>query len=123
MKTIEADREVAKISYVDFEIEDHGIPTWHVTFEGDGWGQGLGTYCAEISFMCRLMGAVGVYAMKDLKGKSVWITHTHDSILKVEPLYKKDGKPFVIEDWKKWVNERVAPMKISPHEYVTGKRP
>lgn len=116
------ERVLAKIRYVDFEIEDHGIPIWDIVFDyDDGSSQGMGGYTAEIGFMCRLLGAIGVYSMSELKGKSCWVTHTFDSISMVEPLHKKDGKPFVIEDWKKWIQKRGA--KLSPYELRTGKQP
>jgi hypothetical protein len=114
------ERSLAKLTSVDFEIEDHGIPIWNIRFEYDDGGcQGMGGYTAETSFMCRILRAVGVNAVSQLVGKSCWVTHTHTEILKIEPLHKKNGTPFLIEDWRKWVTERGA--KVTPHELVTGK--
>ena len=118
----EQERSLAKIASADFEIEDHGIPVWSVYFQyDDGSGQGLGGYVAETGFMMRFLGAVGVSALSLLKGKSCWVTHGYSSISKIEPLHKKDGEPFVIAEWQKWVKERLS--SISPYEMRTGKRP
>ncbi len=69
----------------------------------------------------RLMCAVGVNSLDKMEGKSCWVTHTNSEITKIEPLHKKDGKPFDILEWKKWAKERLP--KISPYEYRTGKKP
>lgn len=116
------EKSLAKIVSVDFEIEDHGIPIWNIRFDyDDGSSQGFGSYIAEISFMCRLLKAIGVYRMSDLKGKSCWVTHSMSDISKVEPLHKNEGQSFVVAEWQEWIKRRGA--KLSPYELVTGINP
>jgi|SRR6267142_5295772 len=116
------ERILAKIVATDFEIEDHGIPIWSVQFDyDDGSSQGLGGYTAEISFMCRLLRSVGVNSFNRLKGKSCFVTHDNSHIYSIEPLHKKDGIPFIIQDWRNWVEKRGA--RLTPYELVTGKQP
>ena len=116
------ERTLAKCVKFDFCIEDHGLPfmTGHFDYE-DGGSQGFG-YMVDAAFLMRLVEAVGVDSLRALDGKSCWVTHTHDSIVSVEPLHKKQGTPFVIADWVKWNKERTSPH-ASAYEMRTGKKP
>lgn len=114
-------RELARCKGFDFSIEDHGCPVLSGHFEYDGAGcQGLG-YVVDTAFLMRFLAAVGACSLKDLEGKSCWVTHSHSGISKIEPLHKKDGKPFVIAEWQEWIKERGC--KASPYEMQTGERP
>lgn len=116
------ERELAKVQDADIIVEDHGIPVLAVTFDYDGGSrQGLGGYTLDAAFVFRLMLAVGKHSLRDCIGQSVWVTHDHSSVTKVEPLHKKDGTPFVIEDWRKWAEKRLQP--ISAYEMRTGINP
>lgn len=115
------ERSLAKITHADYEIEDHGIPIWNIQFEYDeGSCQGLGGYSADCAFMMRFLNAVGVTSLSSLVGKSCWVTHSREKIFKIEPLHKKQGTPFVIEEWQEWASRRVTP--VSAHEMATGEK-
>lgn len=113
-------RILARCRGFDFAIEDHGLPTLNGHFEYEGGScQGMG-YMVDTAFLFRFLEAVGVSSLRELEGKSCWVTHTHDKISKIEPLHKKDGTPFIIEEWGEWVKRR-APF--TAHELRTGKIP
>jgi hypothetical protein len=121
------ERNLAKCDGFDFIIEDHGMPflSGSFTYEEPGWGtQGFG-YVVDTAFMYRLLNAVGVHSLKDLKGKSCWVTHTHDNISKVEPLHKKDGETFDIEKWKEWHKDNpgmTCPMRAEDQKKKLVRR-
>lgn len=95
------ERSLAKCSDFDFGIEDHGLPVLFGSFEYDEWGvQGLG-YSVDAEFLKRFLAVFGVRQLNDVNGKSCWVTHNNSQILKIEPLHKKDGVPFDIEEWVK----------------------
>lgn len=97
------EKELARCRDFDFGIEDHGCPYLLGYFEYEGGScQGLG-YMPSIDFMVKILKAIGVDSLNKMEGKSCWVTHTQDKILLIEPLHKKDGKPF---DVMKWVKEK-----------------
>lgn len=118
---MDATRELAKVHGFDLEIEDHGwlVLSGHFEYEGGGV-QGIG-YFADASFIMRLLAAIGVHQLSKCKGKSCWVTHTHDAIQRIEPLHKEDGTPFIIKDWEEW-REKTGPWP-SAYEMQTGKKP
>ena len=113
---------LAKCHNFDIGMEDHG---WLVVFGEfeyeDGGCQGL-RYFAHSSFIMRLLAAVGVDKVRELNGKSCWVTATYDKILKIEPLHKKEGRPFDIQEWQDWFNKRCK-NDVSPSEMLTGRNP
>lgn len=114
------ERSLAKCRGFDFVIEDHGCPFLAGTFEYDDGGcQGLG-YVINVAFLMRLLDAVGAESLRELEGRSCWVTHDHSHISKIEPLHKKDGKPFVIAEWQEWTKKNEP---FSPYELRTGKKP
>lgn len=115
------ERELAKCRDFDVQIEDHGILVLAGTFEYESGGvQGLG-YMIDASFLMRFMSVFGVEYLKDVNGKSCWVTHDDSSITKIEPLHKKEGQAFIIKDWQEWYRSRMP--GISAYEMLTGKRP
>ena len=105
----------------DFCIEDHGCPfmNGHFDYE-DGCCQGFG-YMVDVSFLMRLLSAVGVSSLRELNGEPCWVTSTGNKILKVEPLHKKDGAPF---DITKWCKEKAEEKDAkSAYEMRTGRKP
>jgi hypothetical protein len=116
------ERELARISHADIGDIYNGMIGLQVTFEYEGCGaQGLGSYTLDAAFVIRFLQAVGVDALSKAKGKSVWVIHTYDRVLAIEPLHKKDGKPFVIAEWSEWLKRRCSPL--SYHELATGEDP
>ena len=80
--------ENAKITYVQFGYEDHGILTLMIGLEGDGWGQGYGGYALDkydnekgkrvptqkgFEAITMLMKTLDVKDLYDIKGKYVRI--------------------------------------------------
>jgi hypothetical protein len=118
---METERSLAKCGDFDLMIEDHGWLIIRGDFDYDGTSQGFTPYFADPSIIMRLLRAIGVDSLNDIEGKSCWVTHTNDEITKIEPLHKKEGETFDILAWKKWAKERLP--KISPSEYMTGKKP
>lgn len=110
----EPKRELARISHADIGEVYNGILGLVVTFEYEGCGvQGLGGYMLEAAMIARFMRAVNVTRLSNAVGKSCWVTHTHDSITKIEPLHAKDGTPFDIPEWQAWVKATLPPLSWS----------
>lgn len=76
----------ALIKNVSLSMEDHGILTFCLTFEGGGWAVNFGGYMlgkgylgakefegskAGLECLMRIMDTVGVHRWEDLKGKYV----------------------------------------------------
>ena len=98
------ERELAKCKGFDFEIHDRGYGL-RGCFEYESGGcQGLG-YIVDVSFILGFLQAVGVNSIQSLENKSCWVTHDHSSITLIEPLHKKDGKPFSIKKWQTWIQK------------------
>jgi hypothetical protein len=115
------EKVLAKCRDFDFGIEDHGCPYLFGTFEYEGGAcQGFG-YIVDTAFLMRFISVFGVQSLREVNGKSCWVTSDWDGIYKVEPLHKKDGQAFNVEDWRKWHKERGC--KASPHEMLTGEKP
>ncbi len=116
------ERSLARIAHADIGEVYNGMVGLSVTFDYDDGGcQGLGGYMIEAGMIVRFMKAVGVLSLSDAVGKSCWVTHSHSKVYRVEPLHKKDGTTFDIDEWSAWVNERF-PDGPSYHELETGKR-
>lgn len=114
------ERELATAKFTDLEIEDHGWLVLRGGFEYEsGSFQGFG-YFAHSSFLMRLMNAVGVSEFRKLNGTSCWVTHTFNDIIKVEPLHKKGGTPFVIAEWQEWMKHNDE--KNASPSAMAGKR-
>lgn len=115
------ERELARCRGFDFSIED-GRPHLCGVFEyGEdaGGGQGFG-YFVDEAFLAQFLRAVGAERLRDVEGRSCWVTHTHNAIQRVEPLFRKDGTPFDVERWSRWCKERKADISI--HETFTCER-
>jgi hypothetical protein len=98
---IAGDRSLAKCSGVDLGIEDHGCPFLYCRFSyEDGGTQGFGT-TVDTDFLMGFMGVFGVRMLREVNGMSCWVTHEVDRIHLVEPLHRKDGKPFDVDAWAK----------------------
>lgn len=104
------ERELAKLKGVDVMIDDHGIMIMGGTFYYEsGCCQGFG-YCIDMDFVRLLMEVFEANELKEVNGKSCWVTHDASSIIKIEPLHKGDGKTFDIKKWsedckKKWLKK------------------
>ena len=117
------ERSLARIEQADIGDVYNGMQGLIVTFAYDeGTHQGLGSYALDAAFVIRFMNAVGgLNKLSDAVGRSVWVTHTWSKVLKVEPLHKKDGRPFDIEEWQEWYKRRMPPMCY--REMSTGGPP
>lgn len=101
------ERELAKCRNFDFQIHDRGYGL-RGEFEYEGGGcQGFG-YITDEAFILGFLQAVGVDSLRELEGKSCWVTHANCDISLIEPLHKKDGKPFSLKKWGDWINKRNA---------------
>lgn len=116
------EREVARVTEAEVGLEDHGILTLFLRFEFDGSSQGLGCYAIDESFLYRVLDCFGVDRISAIKGMSCWVTHDMGKVYRVEPLHKKDGKPFDLEAWSRWV-EAHPERQMSPYELRTGNPP
>lgn len=95
------ERELAKLRDFDIIVEDHGWIMMGGTFEYEESScQGIG-YGINIQFVKRLMAVFSVDRLQRVNGKSCWVTHDNSTIYKIEPLHKKDGEVFDVEQWAK----------------------
>jgi len=119
----EPERELARITHADIGDVYNGMLGLLVEFEYDGSDcQRLSDYLLDAAMVVRFLRAVGGCSkLSDAVGRSVWVTHTHDSIKKIEPLHQKDGKPFVIAEWEEWVCARLP--EVSWSELESGNDP
>jgi hypothetical protein len=116
------ERELARIAYADIGEVYNGMLGLRVGFEYEGGcSQGLGGYMLDAGMVIRVLNAIGVSSLSAAKGRSCWVTHTHDKVLKIEPLHAKDGTPFVIAEWQEWVR-RVMP-RLSYSDLKKGGTP
>lgn len=99
------EKSLARCKGFDFSIHDRGYGlSGHFEYE-DGGCQGFG-YITDEGFLLAFLQSVGVESLRKLEGKSCWVTHDHSNIYRIEPLHKKDGKPFIIEKWRKWIEKK-----------------
>lgn len=116
------ERSLARVISADIADIYNDMLGLSVTFEyDDGTCQGLGGYMLDAAFVVRFMAALDVDRLSKAVGTSCWVTHSHSKVYKVEPLHKKDGRPFDIEEWGAWVKER-GPKDMCWSELLTGKR-
>lgn len=93
----------ARIKDTFLGIEDHGIFTAVVYLEGDGWGQGFGTYCfgsKETStpeqnhnlslFITEVLRIAGVESWEELPGKMVRMEGTNSQIHRIGHIFRED---------------------------------
>ena len=113
-------RELAKCIDFDLMLNNGCSPmlSGHFAYEDCGC-QGIG-YIVEIAFLARFMGVFSVEKLRDVNRKSCWVTHDSDRIYKIEPLHKKDGQTFDIEQWGKWISKK---ERLTGHEILTGEKP
>lgn len=111
----------AKITRTMFGIEDHGILTFYLHLEGDGWGQGYGGYSLDgydestkersigygggLIAMKKIMEVVGVRTWEDLPGKYVRIQRQNEHAHEIVRL------GHVVQD--RWVSLREEFSKLS----------
>ena len=107
MDNVKAERELARVKSAYIGEVHEGIIGLVAHFEYEsGVCQCLGGYQLEPAFVYRFLGALGIRDLRKAEGKSCWVTYRPAKILKIEPLHKKDGEPFDIEAWSKWVRAR-----------------
>lgn len=98
------ERELAKIKRADIQDVYNGMLGLVVEFEyEDEMHQCLSGYMLDAAMVVRVMSAVGANALSKMEGLSCWVTHDNSSIIMIEPLHKKEGKPFVLDEWKRWL--------------------
>ena len=112
-------RELAKLKGFDFMVEDHGLPVLSGTFHYDNGGaQGLG-YIVDVAFLMRFLGVFNVDCLQLVNGKSCWVMIEDGLVVGIEPLHKKEGKPFYMSEWREWRKSQSNP---SAHEMLTGTK-
>lgn len=101
-------RELAKVTSADICEMYNGMLGLSVGFKYEsGFSQNLSGYVLDAAMVIRVMAAIGVLSLSEAVGKSCWVTHTHSSVIKIEPLHKDDGKPFVLAEWQKFVEKKM----------------
>ena len=116
------EREIARCVDFEFGVDYHGGPTLYGHFDyTSGGSQGFG-YMVDSAFLVRFMIACGVHSGKlsDVNGRMIYVTHTHSEILIVEPIFPKDGTPFILAEWREWMKRNSL---FSIYELQTGKKP
>ena len=103
----DAKRELARCSDFDVGIEDHGMFFLYGQFTGDGWGQGFG-HVPDPTFIKKFLGVFRKARLQSIEGLACWITHTHDRILLVEPLFPSEGTPFDVKQWSDNLKEEAS---------------
>lgn len=105
-------KEIAKIKRAEVELEDHGILTLTIEFDGGGWGQ-----CAPQHFLKSEGGpawieawlkAVSVRKVSDLVGKTVFVLYKepYGAIVGIENLPTERGSTLMFESfWKEYKDE------------------
>ncbi len=78
----------------------------------------------------RFMAVFGVGRLQEVNGKSCWVVFeaqhhfasgsSSEHIIRIDPLHRRRGRPFDIQDWRKWI---VAGPRYSAHEMLTGEKP
>lgn len=119
----EREQKVAKIASTFLGFEDHGILTMTVRFDyGKDGSQSMpmmscgkhgdrpeawtdedwvGGLACGMDFVRRMIEVCGVEEWDKVKGCTVLVTCTYDSVLAIEPLPTEEGRPFDFERWKK----------------------
>lgn len=104
--TCTPERELAKTASHDIGIEDHGFMVMYGIFEyEDGGAQGWGVQI-DLDFVRGILGVFGVDKLRQVNGKSCWVTHCASRIHRVEPLHKKDGVPFDVDAWTSNIDKK-----------------
>ena len=122
MKTKE--KLLAKCRGASIRIEDHGWIYLHADFEyDDGCSvQGLPVYMMDGAFVMRFMVALGIDDLSNAAGKSCWLVKGESGYIEeIHPLHKKNGTPFIIPEWQKWIKTRG--IGVSASEMRTGVKP
>lgn len=101
-----SEKVLARITRADIADVYNGMVGLSVQFEFDECSvQSFSGYILDASQVVRFMNAVGVSRLRDAEGKSCWIVREdwfNGHICEIHPLHKKDGKPFILSEWKAW---------------------
>lgn len=117
---------IGKIESTQLGYEDHGIPTFFLTFDFGGAGQGFGGYAwaeynkqedrqegtaAGADLILRILDACGVENWEDIVGKTMYALYENEHygqpIIGIKSLPFEHGGTFLIKDWqKKWFPEK-----------------
>lgn len=110
-------RQLVRIKSLDLGIEDHGILTVSGELEWENGGcSGFPDYAVDAAFLYRLLGALGVESIAKARGKSCWFLYENEDggnwgytitkgLLGIAPLHAKDGKPFMLDDWRRFLEK------------------
>lgn len=97
--------EIARCSGFDIGWEDHGLPYLFGSFDMDGTVTGLGLQ-VDIAFLFNFLAVFNVDRLQRVNGRECRLIFNGDSLaaklLEIRPLFKRDGKPLVIEEWWDW---------------------
>lgn len=84
----------------------------HFSYESCG-EQGIG-WIIDQEFIMSFLSAFGVSSFKETKGKLVYVTHSYDTISRIDPIFKEDGTPFDIMAWR----DKRRNISDQSHEYI-----
>ena len=98
------EREIARMVNVDIGLERGCWLVLRGTFRYEGGGQGT-TYIIDDKFIKCFMEVFDVESLQDINGKECWVTHNHENIKLIEPLFRDDGNPFDIHAWAEEIKE------------------
>lgn len=93
-------REIAK-NRDGFDVR---CDAWgHLQISGDfeyetGGGQGFSWNIDDV-FIVKFLKAFGVFTFRETANVLVYVTHNDFQIVKIEPIFSKDGSPFDILEW------------------------
>ena len=99
-------RELARITEFELYFDDiGGLLSLYIHFEYESGKTKILDYTVDISFIMRLMIAIGVKKLSELKNAVCYLIIDNEHVEKIEPLFEKDGKPFIISEWLEWVKK------------------
>ena len=111
------ERDMARIMSADFVLDQGFAPGVNVRFDYDEGGtQHLAGWFVDTVFLVKLLQVFGAESMDGLVGKYAYVTHTHSSIEKIEPVMSREGTAFDIRKWSKWKEGKQTPPN-SGREY------
>lgn len=78
------ERRNARIVSTFLGIEDHGILTFFLNLEGDGWGQGFGGYFCKGAFLAasvrKILDTLEVDSWEKLPGRNIRVEANSDKV-------------------------------------------
>ncbi len=98
--------EIARCSGFDIGWEDHGLPYIFGDFDMDGTHTSLG-YQVDIAFLFNFLAVFKAERLQLVNGRECRLVFDKEmfmggNLIEIRPLFKKDGSPFILEEWRSW---------------------